>query len=148
LTSASTRAGTGPTSPSAFSPQGHQLDRLLFDRLLQPGDLRPRRRQLGILRAARAGPDARPRLRQRAQRALAPHPADAHDRRRVDIPLLRGLALGQLARQQLLPDLILLLRAQHALASPIALGILWSGHAAPRARLTAHRDLSTPKDMA
>ncbi len=48
LPSVGRRLGIGATSPSALSPQWDQLDRLLLDRLLQPGDLRPRGRQLRI----------------------------------------------------------------------------------------------------
>jgi hypothetical protein len=68
--------------------------------------------------------------------------------RMIVVPLLGGLTLRQLPGQQLLPDLVLLLGAQRSLAPSVARGILWSGHASPRARLTARRDPSTPKEMA
>src|SRR5512144_35320 len=139
--------GRGLPARARFSPQRDELDRLLLDGLLQAGDLRPRGRQLGVLRTAAIAP-TRPRLRQRRKRALAPDAADPHDRRRVDAPLLGRLALRQLARQQLLPDLVLLLRAERPLAPPVATGILGLRHGAPWARLTARQDSSTPNEMA
>ncbi len=67
LVAAATRGGRRRSTPTRFSPQQHQLDRLLLDRLAQPLDLRPGRGQLGVLAGlahARLGG------RQRLQRAL------------------------------------------------------------------------------
>jgi hypothetical protein len=88
-----------------------------------------------ILAATLAPP--RPRLRQRLQRAFAADPADPHDRDRIDLPALGRLALRELAGQQLLPDLQLLLGAQRPTAPTATTAIVLLGHAPPRARMTS-----------
>src|SRR5438093_1816791 len=133
LVAAATRGGHRRSTPTRFSPQQGQLDRLLLDRLAQPLYLRPGRGQLGVLAGL-----AHPRLgrRQRLQRTLLGDLTDAHDRRAVDPEPVGRLALAQLAGHQLQPPLVLLARAQEPLGAapkPVASGVLL-GHLHPPAR--------------
>ncbi|MEJ7787637.1 MAG: hypothetical protein WKF96_22770 [Solirubrobacteraceae bacterium] len=76
-----------------------------LQRLRQARDLRTRVGELGV---HAGGLDARPRRRQRVQRALLGDQAQLHHRRPVDAGAVGGLADRALASQQPEPDLILL----------------------------------------
>ena len=79
LVAASTRCGTRPLSPKPLPLNQRQPCGHLFERLGQPRVLRIRRLQLVVaLTRGRTGFGRR----QRRQRALLGHRADAHDRRR------------------------------------------------------------------